>query len=38
MANLTNRFKEVRDTIDTEKETHKDGDYGLTLVYTITSS
>ena len=24
--------------IDTDKETHKDGDYGLTLVYTITSS
>lgn len=24
--------------VDTEKETHKDGDYGLTLVYTITSS
>ena len=24
--------------VDTEKETHKGGDYGLTLVYTITSS
>ena len=24
--------------VDTEEETHKGGDYGLTLVYTITSS
>ncbi len=24
--------------VDTEKETHRDGDYGLTLVYTITGS